>query len=155
MFRRRNYTTTTPAPGPTPAASRPEIIAITLNELETVERVLLHADERKRLRRPDLGPSGHTTRLLAALYQRAGAASVVQPSRQLARIPFYASDFLWLELAIEDIELYGGRPVIARDGRHLLNRFNALLGQARAITHMGGTPVFDPDTALPGPTTDS
>ncbi|WP_406111729.1 hypothetical protein OG698_01570 [Streptomyces sp. NBC_01003] len=32
------------------------------------------------------------------------------------------------------------------DTRNLHNRFNALLGQARAIMHMGGVPVFTPES---------
>ncbi|MEU5108203.1 hypothetical protein AB0H07_39100 [Streptomyces sp. NPDC021354] len=164
MFR-RNRSTTNPAPAPTPApapaADRPEVIAITLEHLQVLERVLHHADERLRIWRPDISPSTRTSKLLAALYQRAGTASVVQPNPELARIPFYVSDFVWLEAAIQDIETYHGTRATAQDGRNLLNRFNALLGQARAITYMGGTPVFDPNAPqpacppLPGYTPDS
>lgn len=128
-----------------PEPPRVEYIGITLAEMEAFEQILLHAEECTRRARPDLGYSSRTSDLVARLYQSAGAASVTQPAPELARIPVQKGDFMWLEFAIRDIEMYRGSPETARDGRKLLNRFNALLGQQRAVIHMGGTPAFDPD----------
>ncbi|MFF6984250.1 hypothetical protein ACFZAV_42810 [Streptomyces sp. NPDC008343] len=147
MFRRNQ-------PTPTPSApAKPEAIAIDLTELATLERVLLEAD---RLRRyfyeghPYYGMDLITVHdVIGLLYQRAGAASVVQPDQQRARIPLYRHEFKWLTDAITTMDAH---PTSARrvpEARALHNRFNALLGQARAITHMGGTAVFDPDAPAP------
>lgn len=163
MFFRKNHsdqpdqapTTTvfgTPLP-PRQPAPRLEYIGITLTELELFEGVLLHAEERTRQARPDLSHTGRITELIGRLYQSAGAASVTQPDRDLVRVPVGHSDFMHLEWAIRDITAYQGDPQTAREGRRLLNRFNALLGQARAVIHMGGTPVFDPDAPAPAPHT--
>ncbi|MEW2615178.1 hypothetical protein AB0937_34340 [Streptomyces sp. NPDC047880] len=157
MIFRRNRPTATQTPTGTvygtlpqrPEPPRVEYIGITLAEMETLERILLHAEECVRRARPDLGYSSRTSDLIARLYQSAGAASVTQPDPDLVRIPVQKGDFMWLEFAIRDIEMYRGDPQTARDARHLLNRCNALLGQARAVIHMGGTPVFDPDAAAP------
>ncbi|WP_435059548.1 hypothetical protein [Streptomyces sp. bgisy060] len=127
-----------------PAPPRMEYVGITLAEMEEFERILLHSEECTRRSRPDLGYSSRNSDVIARLYQSAGAVSVVQPDPELARIPVRQGDFQWLEYAIRDIEMYRGDPQTACDGRTLLNRLNALLGQARAVIHMGGTPVFDP-----------
>jgi hypothetical protein len=138
MFRR--------TPEPAPKTAPREAIEITLQDLATLERVLLEAD---RLRRTWLHSSQYggtqTADIMALLYQRAGAASVVQPDPQRARIPFYRTEFQWLADAIASMETHYARRGELDDARQLLNKFNALLGRARAITHMGGTAVFDPD----------
>lgn len=67
----------------------------------------------------------------------------------MVRIPVQKGDFMWLEFSIRDIETYRGNPQTAREARQLLNRCNALLGQQRAVIHMGGTPAFDPDAPAP------
>ncbi|MDX3025406.1 hypothetical protein [Streptomyces acidiscabies] len=151
MFRRNRPTTQTPTGTlpPRPEAPRVEYIGITLAEMETFERILLHAEECTRRARPDLGYSSRNTDLIGRLYQSAGAASVTQPDPDLARIPVQKGDFMWLEYAIRDIEMYRGSAQTAHDGRQLLNRFNALLGQQRAVIHMGGTPAFGPDAPDP------
>ncbi|QDN84427.1 hypothetical protein [Streptomyces sp. RLB3-6] len=128
---------------------RIEYVPMNLAELEAFERVLLHADACLRRSRPDLGANGRNTKLLGRLYRSAGAASVTQPDPARVRIPLQKGDFMWLEFAVRDIEFYRGSADTAREGRHLLNRFNALLGQQRAVIHMGGTPVFDPDAPAP------
>ncbi|QNS09414.1 hypothetical protein [Streptomyces xanthii] len=134
---------------PRPERPRVEYVGLTLAEMEALERILLHADECVRRARPDLGHRSHTTDLIGRLYQSAGAASVTQPDPDLVRIPVQKGDFMWLEFAIRDIETYQGDRQTGRDARQLLNRCNALLGQARAVIHMGGTPVFDPDAPAP------
>ncbi|WP_432017672.1 hypothetical protein [Streptomyces hydrogenans] len=150
--------TTTPAtPGAPSGAPRtpdrpaePEAIAINLDELAALERALLEAD---RLRRhwmsgsPYYGPELITVHdVIALLYQRAGAASVVQPDPQRARLPLYRHEMKWLADAIREMERHWARDGLLREARQLHNRFNALLGQARAITHMGGTAVFAPES---------
>ncbi|MGW6569972.1 hypothetical protein [Streptomyces sp. NPDC054975] len=153
MFRRnqtRNQTTPTPTPTPS-APEQPEAIAINLDELAALEKALLEAD---RLRRhwmsggaPYYGPNLVTVHdVIALLYQRAGAASVVQPDPQRARLPLYRHEITWLADAIRAMERHWARDGHLSDARQLHNRFNALLGQARAITHMGGTPVFTPES---------
>ncbi|MFJ8388642.1 hypothetical protein ACIQ9Q_29775 [Streptomyces sp. NPDC094438] len=132
-----------------PEPPRVEYIGMTLAEMETFERILLHAEECTRQARPDLGYSSRSTDLIGRLYQSAGAASVTQPNPDLVRIPVQKGDFMWLEFAIRDIEMYRGSPQTARDARQLLNRCNALLGQQRAVIHAGGTPMFDPDAPAP------
>jgi hypothetical protein len=138
----------------TPRADFPraEYIPMNLAELQAFERVLLHAAACQRRARPDITSAGCQTELIGSLYQRMGAASVTQPDPDRARIPLHRGEFMWLEFAVDKIERYRGGPEIAREGRQLLNRFNALLGQQRAVIHMGGTPVFDPDG--PAPMTD-
>ncbi|MFD3542307.1 hypothetical protein ACFWUQ_22855 [Streptomyces sp. NPDC058662] len=145
MFR-RNQTTPTPTPS---APEQPEAIAINLDELAALERALLEAD---RLRRHWMdGPSRFGQVLLtvhdvmAMLYQRAGAASVVQADPQRARLPLYRHEIKWLADAIICMERHYAREGRLSEARQLHNRFNALLGQAHAITHMGGTPVFAPE----------
>ncbi|MEU9480798.1 hypothetical protein [Streptomyces sp. NPDC048191] len=165
MFFRRNRPTTQTPHGTVygtlpqrPEPPRVEYIGITLAEMEAFERVLLYAEECTRRARPDLGHGGRTTDLIGRLYQSAGAASVTQPDPDLVRIPVQQGDFMWLEFAIRDIETYRGDPQAAAAGRQLLKRFNVLLGQQRAVIHMGGTPVFDPDapaTATPDATPDA
>lgn len=154
MFRRNppTYTAATEEPSwpaaPTAPPTPPrEVVGITLDELATFERVLLHARERKRAWAYSVGT--HDTELIAELYRRAGAASAVDPDPDRARVPLYGDEFGELEGAIRDIERCHGDREIEREARQLLNRVNALLGQARAITHMGGTPVFTPDTPPP------
>ncbi|MEU2380357.1 hypothetical protein [Streptomyces misionensis] len=147
MFRRsRTQSTARPAPASFP---RVEYVPMSLAELAAYERVMLHADERRRIARPDIGYRGHRQETIGHLYRSAGAASVTEPDPEKVRIPLQKASFLDLEFAIHDIEVYGGNPEIAREARHLLNRFNALLGQQRAVIHMGGTPVFDPDAPAP------
>ncbi|MFG2162739.1 hypothetical protein [Streptomyces olivaceus] len=148
MFRRNR--TSRPQPQPVHRdVPRVEYVPLTLTELEAYERVMLHAAERVRIRRPDIGGLGHHEDVIAALYRSAGAASVTEPDPEKVRIPIQKGDFLSLKYAIWDIETYGGRREIAREARHLLNRCNALLGRERAVVHMGGTPVFDPDAPAP------
>ncbi|GHH54554.1 hypothetical protein [Streptomyces candidus] len=132
-----------------PERPRVEYVGLTLAEMEAFERILLHADECTRRARPDIGHSSYTTELIGRLYQSAGAASVMQPDPDLVRIPIQKADFMWLEYSIRDIEMYRGNLQTARDARQLLNRCNALLGQQRAVIHMGGTPMFDPDAPAP------
>ncbi|RPK32648.1 hypothetical protein EES39_38265 [Streptomyces sp. ADI92-24] len=134
---------------PRPEPPRVEYIGMTLAEMETFEQILLHAEECTRQARPDLGSSSRSTDLIGRLYQSAGAASVTQPDPDLVRIPVQKGDFMWLEFAIRDIEMYRGNPQTAREARQLLNRCNALLGQQRAVIHAGGTPMFDPDAPAP------
>ncbi|WP_234318935.1 hypothetical protein [Streptomyces sp. NRRL S-237] len=71
----------------------------------------------------------------------------------MPRIPIQKSDFNWLSYAIRDIDTHRGDAETARDGRRLLNRFHALLGQARAVVFLGGTPAFHPDAPSAGPGT--
>ncbi|WP_411107364.1 hypothetical protein [Streptomyces sp. cmx-4-9] len=157
MLFRRNQQPTTQTPYGTvygtlpqrPEPPRVEYIGITLAEMEAFEQILLHAEECTRRARPDLGYSSLTTELIGRLYQSAGAASVTQPDPDLVRIPLQKGDFMRLEWAIRDIDTYRGDPQTARDARQLLNRCNALLGQQRAVIHMGGTPAFDPDAPAP------
>jgi hypothetical protein len=154
MFRRfRTRRTAAPAPAPAPAALSPfrvEYVPMSLAELEAYERVMLHADERLRARRPDIGRlGGRRQEVIGSLYRSAGAASVTESDPEKVRIPIQKADFMALEYAIWDIETYGGSAEIARQARHLLNRFNALLGHQRAVINMGGTPVFDPATPAP------
>jgi hypothetical protein len=152
MFRRNRPTYTATAeqlsrpvtPPPTPPR---EVVGITLDELAMLERVLLHVRDRKRTWAVSLGT--HDTELIGELYRRAGAASAVNSDPGQARIPLYGDEFRELEGAIRDMERYRGDREIEREARQLLNRVNALLGQARAITHMGGTPIFDPETPPP------
>ncbi|MFD0270886.1 hypothetical protein ACFVGY_30625 [Streptomyces sp. NPDC127106] len=146
MFR-RDKTTPTPST-PTP---EPEAIAINLDELAALERALLEAD---RLRRQWLGSAPYYGPMLitvhdvtALLYQRAGAASVVQPDPQRAHLPLYRHEIKWLTDAITSMERHFARDRQLSEARQLHNRFNALWGQARAITHMGGVPVFAPESA--------
>ncbi|MFF1360652.1 hypothetical protein [Streptomyces sp. NPDC058297] len=129
---------------------QPEAIAITLDELAALEGALLEAD---RLRRSWMdGPAYYGVKLLtvhdaiALLYQRAGAASAVQPDPQRARIPLYRHEMKWLADAILSMERHWARDGQLSGARNLHNRFNALLGQARAITHMGGVSVFTPES---------
>ncbi|MEU2395072.1 hypothetical protein [Streptomyces sp. NPDC007369] len=136
----------TPARREAPAPDAPEAIAINLEELAALERALLEAD---RLRRQWMGSAPHYGDRLfsvhdvtALLYQRAGAASVVQPDPQRARLPLHRHEIKWLTDAIKSMERHFGNSRDLSDARRLHNRFNALLGQARAITHMGGMPVF-------------
>ncbi|MEU6664244.1 hypothetical protein [Streptomyces sp. NPDC046821] len=142
MFRRN------PA-APAPSAAAPEVIAINLGELAALEKALLEAD---RLRRcwgespAYYGPELITVRnVVATLYQRAGAASVVQPDPQRARLPLYLHEIEWLADAIAVMERRWASGGFLSDARQLNNRFNALVGQARAITHMGGTVAFTPE----------
>lgn len=130
---------------------RPEAIEITLGDLATFERVLLGAARLRRIWTGEGVPGIDAQRqeLIGVLYQRAGAVSVVQPDPQRARVPLFQSEFWWLESAIELMERYHGAAEEVAEARGLLNRFNALLGQARAVTHMGGTAVFDPDAPPP------
>ncbi|MEV5774199.1 hypothetical protein AB0L49_23565 [Streptomyces antimycoticus] len=147
LFRRsRAQGAARPTPAPLP---RVEYVPMSLAELAVYERVMLHADERRRIRRPDIGYSGHRQETIGRLYRSAGAASATEPDPEKVRIPLQKASFLALEFAIYDIENYGGSPEIAREAHHLLNRFNALLGQQRAVIHMGGTPVFDSDAPAP------
>ncbi|MGW8730512.1 hypothetical protein ACWGNF_31300 [Streptomyces sp. NPDC055808] len=134
---------------PRPEPPRIEHIGITLAEMETFERILLHAEDCTRRARPDLGHSSRSTDLIGRLYQGAGAASVVQPDPGLARIPVRQGEFMHLEWAIRDIKMYGGDAGAAREAHQLLNRFNALLGAARAVVYMGDTPAFAPDAPAP------
>ncbi|MFJ2202365.1 hypothetical protein [Streptomyces violaceusniger] len=140
MFRRNK---TTPPPS---KPEQPEAIAINLDELAALEKALLEAD---RLRRhwmespPYYGVELLTVHdVIAMLYQRAGAASVVQPDPQRARLPLYRHEIKWLADAIRAMERHWARDGHLSDARLLHNRFNALLGQTRAIIHMGGVPVF-------------
>lgn len=146
MFRRHQN-----GPASTPSApDTPEAIGITLDELAALERALLEADRLRRSWRDS--PARYGGNLLtvhdaiADLYQRAGAASVVQPDPQRARIPLHAYEIRWLADAITMMERHWGRPERYSDAIRLHNRFNALLGQARAVTYMGGTPAFAPDS---------
>ncbi|WP_371801503.1 hypothetical protein OHA38_43780 (plasmid) [Streptomyces sp. NBC_01732] len=127
---------------------RIECIGLTLAEMATLERILLHAEDCTRRARPDLGYSSRSTDLIGRLYRSAGAASVTQPDPDLVRIPVELGDFTSLEYAIRDIERYQGDAQTARDARQLLNRCNALLGQLRAVIH-AGTSMFDPDAPVP------
>ncbi|WP_406088211.1 hypothetical protein [Streptomyces virginiae] len=142
-----------------PAARQPaktppvECIGISLDEMKTFERVLLHADECNRRARPYAGNGTYTTELIGRLYESAGVASVTQPDPDRARIPIQKSDFNWLSYAIRDIDTHRGDAETARDGRQLLNRFHALLGQARAVVFLGGTPAFHPDAPSADPGT--
>jgi hypothetical protein len=141
------YTTYTPVAPQLPQAPPLEYIGITLAEMEAFELVLLHGDECSRRDRPGTlgsGP-GRSSDLIARLYQSAGAASVLQSDPGLARVPVRKSDFMYLEWAVTDIERHRGNPQTAREGRQLLNRFNALLGQQRAVIHLGGTAAFSSD----------
>lgn len=134
MFRR--------TPPPKPAQKKREAIEITLGEMETLERVILLAANQMRVQRPDLSyiaPANDP--FIATLYQRAGAATVVSPDRESTRIPLYVSEFEHLEQAVDRLVRYRGK---VDEARSLLNRFNALLGRSRAITHMGGVAVFAP-----------
>lgn len=150
MFRRKQ---TTPPPS-TP--DQPEVIAIDLAELTALERALLEADRLSRSwmdSPPYYGMDWLTgTNLLtvhdviAMLYQRAGAASALQPDPQRARIPLYRHEFKWLTDAIVKMERHWARGSVLSDARLLHNRFHALLGHSRAVTHMGGTAVFTPDS---------
>ncbi|MFJ4342943.1 hypothetical protein [Streptomyces sp. NPDC088915] len=132
-----------------PEPPRVEYIGMSLVEVKRFEQILLHAEECTRRARPDLGYRSHSTDLIGRLYQSVGAASVTQSNPDLVRIPVQKGDFMWLEFAIRDIEVYRGNLQTARDARQLLNRCNALLGQQRAVIHAGGTPMFDP--AAPAP----
>ncbi|MEU9396907.1 hypothetical protein AB0D86_43820 [Streptomyces sp. NPDC048324] len=143
MFRKKQTT-------PPPSTPQPEVIAIDLAELAALEKALLEAD---RLRRSWMdSPTYYGPRLLtvhdaiAMLYQRAGAASAVQPDPQRARIPLYRHEITWLTDAIVKMERHWARGGALSDARLLHNRFNALLGHSRAVVHMGGTPVFTPDS---------
>ncbi|MFD4483224.1 hypothetical protein ACFWPU_44950 [Streptomyces sp. NPDC058471] len=139
MFRRTQ-------PTPTPSTPEPEAIAIDMDELAALERALLEA---ARLRRTWMesggyfGPRVPTVHdAIALLYQRAGAAFAVQPDPQRARIPLFLHEIKWLTDAIRSMERHWARDGHLSDARNLHNRFNALLGQTRAITHMGGTACF-------------
>jgi hypothetical protein len=132
-----------------------EAIGISLDELAALEAALLEADRLCRYFMesfPYYGPDLITVHdVLALLYQRAGAASVVQPDPQRARIPLYRHEFKWLKDAILVMDRHprSGMTAGGSRARELHNRFNALLGQSRAVTHMGGTAVFDPDAPAP------
>lgn len=123
---------------------QPEAIEISIEDMRVLERVLLHATERQRIMRPDIGSglNGPEDRLIARLYQSAGAASVTEPDADEARVPLMKSDFFWLEAAVSGIHLYRGNPTIAAEGQGLLNKFNALLGRSRALREVEGTWVF-------------
>ncbi|MFE9406882.1 hypothetical protein ACFYNY_34805 [Streptomyces sp. NPDC006530] len=157
MFFRRNRPPVTQTPhgvvyGTLPQRPEPprvEYIGMSLAEAKAFEEILLHAEECTRRARPDLGYSSRNTDLIGSLYQSAGAASVTQPDPDLVRIPVQKGDFMRLEFAIRDIEMYRGDPQMARDARQLRNRCHALLGQQRAVIHAGGTPMFDPDAPAP------
>jgi hypothetical protein len=146
MFRRNQSDQTS-----TPTAPEPEAIAINLDELAALEKALLEADRVARSSydsHPYYGPGLITVHdVTAMLYQRAGAASVVQPDPQRARLPLYRHEIKWLADAIRMMERHWVRDGLISDARQLHNRFNALLGQARAIIHMGGTAVFTPEPA--------
>ncbi|MEV0324590.1 hypothetical protein ACIBKX_40360 [Streptomyces sp. NPDC050658] len=147
MFRRNRTTAPTPSAPEQPEA---EVIAINLDELAALERVLLEAERLLRLWRDSLpyyGPGLITVNdVTAMLYQRAGAASVVQPDRQRARIPLYRHEFKWLATAIAAMERHWTRAEHLSEARNLYNRFNALLGASRATTYMGGTAVLTPES---------
>ncbi|MBT2406889.1 MULTISPECIES: hypothetical protein [unclassified Streptomyces] len=139
---------------PQPAKTPPvQCIGITLDEMRTFERVLLHADESKRRARPYESNGTYITELIGRLYESAGAASVLQPDPDTVRIPLQKHDFHWLRYAIRDIDIHRGSADTADEGRLLLNRFHALLGQARAVVFLGGTPAFHPDAKSAGPGT--
>lgn len=142
MFRR-----TPPAPAePAP----PEVIAIDLDELTRLEKALLEADRLRHVSYSERAPLYFSPALerltisdiIAEMYQRAGAASVVQPDPARARVPVYRREFVYLADAIETMKRQWARRPDLDDAQRLYNRFNALLGQARAIVHMGGTVVF-------------
>jgi hypothetical protein len=129
---------------------RVEYIPMSLTELQAFERVMVHGDACLRRGRPDLlSLHNRSTELIGNLYRSAGAASVHQADPARVRIPIQKGDLFWLESAIRDIEQYRGDSALAHEGRQLLNRFNALLGQQRAVVHAGGTPMFDPDAPAP------
>lgn len=149
MFR-RNQTNPNPSERP-----EPETIAIDLTELAALERALLEAD---RLRRSWMEPHPYygmhlltVHDVIGLLHQRVGAASVVQPDPQRARIPLYRHEFKWLTDAIIVMEGRWARDGVLSDARTLHCRFNMLLGQSRAIIHMGGTSAFasEPPQAAP------
>lgn len=149
MFRRRHR-----APRSAQDFPEPEAIEISIEDVQVLERVLLHAKERQRIKRPDIGGGLNSAedRLIARLYQSAGAASITEPDQEAARVPLMKGDFFWLEAAVSGIRLYDGSREIAAEGQMLLNKFNALLGKARALRDVGGTPVFRTGRrpALPG-----
>ncbi|MGA5643279.1 hypothetical protein ACPCTN_31635 [Streptomyces cinereoruber] len=129
---------------------RVEYIPMSLAELQAFEQVMVHGDACLRRGRPDLTSlHDRSTELIGRLYQSAGAASVHQADPDRVRIPIQKGELFWLESAIRDIERYRGDPHLAHQGRQLLNRFNALLGQQRAVIHAGGTPMFDPGAPAP------
>lgn len=142
MFRRKKAA---------PATQRgPEVIEITLHDVQALERVFRYAAERKRICRPDITQhSGNQQdRIIATLYQRAGAASAVEPDPDRVRIPldvhtFSRMGYSSLDFAIWSIENYRGSTAMLQEARQLMNRFNALLGRARAVRHLGGVAVFD------------
>ncbi|MEU2086630.1 hypothetical protein ABZ569_32760 [Streptomyces albus] len=123
---------------------QPEAVEISIEDVKVLERVLLHAKERQRIMRPDIGGGLNSAedRLIARLYQSAGAASVTEPDQEAARVPLMKGDFFWLEAAISGIRLYHGNPTVAAEGQQLLNKCNALLGRARALREIEGTWVF-------------
>lgn len=129
---------------------RIEYIPMSLPELQAFERVMVHGDACLRRGRPDLTSlHDRSMKLIGTLYQSAGAATVHQADPEQVRIPIQKGDLFWLESAIRDIEQYRGDSHLAHQGRQLLNRFNALLGQQRAVIHAGGTAMFDPDAPAP------
>ncbi|MEU2078598.1 hypothetical protein [Streptomyces sp. NPDC013489] len=135
---------------PRPEPPRIEHIGITLAEMQTFERILRYAEACKRKARSDIPAGTYQDELIGRLYEGAGAASVIEPDPEKARVPVSKHDFSWLQYAIRDIEQYRGNPEVAKEGRQLLNRFHALLGQSRAVIHLGGTTaVFDPSAPAP------
>ncbi|MFD9078263.1 hypothetical protein [Streptomyces erythrochromogenes] len=143
------YRPAAPQPVKTPPV---QCIGISPDEMKAFERVLLHADECNRRARPYSGNGTYTTELIGRLYESAGVASITEPDPARVRIPIQKSDFHWLSYAIRDIDTHRGSAETAREGRLLLNRFHALLGQARAVVFLDGTPAFNPDapSAAPG-----
>jgi hypothetical protein len=130
-----------------------EAIEIPLSDIRVVEELLLYSLRIRRERRPDFSGDRGASNLIAELYQRAGAASVVESDPDAARVPFYKDEFMQIEWAIQDLQQYSSLEARRLEAaRSLLNKYNALLGKARATIHMGGTPVFQaPAPGLPGP----
>ncbi|MYS36338.1 hypothetical protein K388_07119 [Streptomyces sp. KhCrAH-43] len=149
MFFRRNKRTPRPAQ-PRHDVPRIEYIPMSLAELRAFEQVIVHGEACLRRGRPDLGSlHSNSMELIGKLYRGAGAASVHQADPAQLRIPIQKGDLVWLEAAIRDIEQYQGDSDLGAQGRQLLNRFNALLGQQRAVIYASGTPMFDPDAPAP------
>lgn len=132
IFRNRNAT-------PTPEPIR-EAVEVTTDEIKVIEKVILAG--RKRLKELLGYPPYIPIDLIDELYLRAGAASVVDPTRPV--VPFFHSEFAELKDSVERLEKRGfaDELVLAREGRDLLNKCNALLGRARAIQNLGGTAAF-------------
>jgi hypothetical protein len=138
IFRKRPIAAEAPAP---------EVVEITLEQLKVIENVIRRAramsrellsTDRYRFR--ELGSD-----LVATLYQRAGAASVVEQDVDRARVPFFVHEFDKLDAAVDCIDSglqRTGDATLVRQGRELMNQCNALLGRARAIQNLGGTAAF-------------